>query len=383
MFFRRGPSPEGAPEPENGGAAPVDDGAVDTVGTVLRTLAHFEADDRASLEGWANHALTQTPPPGRTDRLPPGRRDWAGLRTFVVRLLETRHAQSTKNLGDLRDALQAITRSLFRAITDDRTSDSMVRGELMRLKNVAETRPPEEIKACALATVEILSGVLQERETRHAARATELAERARVLESRLERAEQAQLVDPLTNIANRRGFDVELDRALEAHLVFGERCVLMMLDIDHFKKLNDAHGHVVGDTVLKAVARSLAMSFPRRGDCVARYGGEEFAVILRNSDLDDGLRLARRCLATIRGLELWSGDQSVFVTASAGVASLVEGNNASAWIGRADQALYDAKRSGRDRAVSAGVPPQGAAQGKNDESQGVPKGPSPQGFSSL
>jgi diguanylate cyclase (GGDEF)-like protein len=358
VFFRRGPSEDKGREGQPAGPATAEEGALDTLGQVIRTLASVDDDEpeqRVSLEAWANHALTQTSPPGRADRLPAGRRDWAGLRGFVVTVIQLRARASKKNVVDLREALGTVTRSLFRAVAEDRASDKAARSELERLKLAAEERPPEEIKACALQAVKTITAVLEERERRLTARAAELAEKAKLLEGRLERAELAQITDALTNLINRRGFDHEAARALEAQSVFGERSVLILLDIDHFKKLNDAHGHVVGDQVLQAVARSLALSFPRRGDCVARYGGEEFAIILRNSGLEDGARLARRCLQQIRTLDVWNGDRAVFVTASAGVAALGEDDDVKAWIQEADAALYEAKRQGRDRALAAGI----------------------------
>lgn len=176
------------------------------------------------------------------------------------------------------------------------------------------------------------------------------------LESLREEFQQVQhevTSDALTGVLNRRGLDKELAVLLE-HAKGAGAFSLLMVDIDHFKRFNDKYGHVIGDEVLKYVARLLGKN-TRGGDVVARYGGEEFVVLLPGTSLDNALHVARNIVGSIRTSNLThksSGQKLDLVTLSVGVASYRSGDTAERLIGRADAALYAAKDAGRDRAVS-------------------------------
>jgi len=132
----------------------------------------------------------------------------------------------------------------------------------------------------------------------------------------------------------------------------GERYVIAMLDVDHFKKFNDTFGHQAGDLVLQQVARTIEARF-RRSDVACRFGGEEFTVLLPDTALDTAQRLANDLLENIRTLALSHGERELDrVTASLGVAIFpAHGSTPQALIEAADAALYRAKQSGRNRVV--------------------------------
>lgn len=155
--------------------------------------------------------------------------------------------------------------------------------------------------------------------------------------------------DPLTGVANRRSFNERL--RLEAELAMHHRGPLsaLMIDLDHFKKINDTHGHGVGDAVLKEVCQRINHKI-RRHDLLGRLGGEEFAVILPQTDEAGALSLASSLLKAISDEAF---DQVGTVTASIGLAQWEEGEDLDAFLGRVDAGLYAAKRSGRNRAVRA------------------------------
>jgi diguanylate cyclase (GGDEF)-like protein len=129
---------------------------------------------------------------------------------------------------------------------------------------------------------------------------------------------------------------------------------LMMIDLDNFKLINDTYGHPAGDLVLQAVANAIVRVFPRRSDFIARYGGEEFAVILVDVKPADVAALGERMLEAVRNLNIDYQDNSIRLTCSAGVAVSTQQDSAETLLSRADQALYQAKQDGRDRAVFAG-----------------------------
>ncbi len=162
---------------------------------------------------------------------------------------------------------------------------------------------------------------------------------------------ELSLKDPLTGLANRRHFRAVLDRSIDVVARSGEPALLLMLDIDHFKKVNDTYGHQAGDQVLQAVANALAKCV-RPVDTVARYGGEEFAVILPNCLTAFGDTVAERIRKTIQDMPIQiSPGVSIQVTLSIGGAYAPEWirSTASLWTERADVQLYRAKSEGRNR----------------------------------
>jgi diguanylate cyclase (GGDEF)-like protein len=162
---------------------------------------------------------------------------------------------------------------------------------------------------------------------------------------------QLSLKDPLTGIANRRHFNTVLERAIDVVARSGEPALLLMLDIDHFKKINDTYGHQAGDIVLQTVAKCLGKCV-RPMDTVARYGGEEFAVILPNCHTSFGNTVAERIRATVEALTTQvSPGVMLTVTVSVGGAYAPEWvrSTTALWTERADVQMYRAKHEGRNR----------------------------------
>jgi diguanylate cyclase (GGDEF)-like protein len=158
--------------------------------------------------------------------------------------------------------------------------------------------------------------------------------------------------DALTGLANRRQFELALASEIDRVARVGEPALVLMIDIDHFKQVNDTHGHSAGDVVLQAVARVLA-DCVRPMDTVARFGGEEFAMILPNCPAAFGEMVAERIRSKVEGrLVPIAPGQVVRVAVSIGGAFAPQWVRSSAalWIERADQQLYRAKAAGRNRA---------------------------------
>jgi two-component system cell cycle response regulator len=164
----------------------------------------------------------------------------------------------------------------------------------------------------------------------------------------LARVQQMAVTDGLTQLSNRRAFDRSLDRELTRAARTDGRLSVVLLDIDHFKLLNDNHGHVVGDTVLKQIALALQQC-GREYDTIARYGGEEFAAVLPGCSSGLALQVAERLRVAVQ-----DASTDVKVTASAGVATYpYDGIDIAGLLSAADRALYTSKRAGRNQVRSA------------------------------
>ncbi|HTM22873.1 MAG TPA: GGDEF domain-containing protein [Kofleriaceae bacterium] len=171
-----------------------------------------------------------------------------------------------------------------------------------------------------------------------------------LLREREQRLDHMSKTDALTMVANRRHFLELLDRELARARRYSTPLSCVMIDLDHFKGVNDGHGHLIGDQVLVAVADALRRSI-RESDMVARYGGEEFVLLLPSTDLTGARDLAERCRAVIAATQVAGRQGLLSVTASMGVASLPPATDMDTLLSAADEALYQAKDGGRDRVV--------------------------------
>jgi diguanylate cyclase (GGDEF)-like protein len=205
-------------------------------------------------------------------------------------------------------------------------------GHLLVLRDVTRSRQAERALAAAntalrdqLATIDRLRAELQEQAIR----------------------------DSLTGLFNRRYLDTMLERELARAAREDYPVSVALLDVDHFKRLNDTHGHAAGDRMLAAIGTLLADGV-RGGDVACRYGGEELLVVLPNATRADAVARAEEWRTACAALRVESGEQSLGVTISIGVAAApADGADPAAVLAAADRALYEAKRSGRDRVVAA------------------------------
>ncbi|MCF8495520.1 MAG: GGDEF domain-containing protein [Alphaproteobacteria bacterium] len=181
-----------------------------------------------------------------------------------------------------------------------------------------------------------------------------------VLQQDMEVVRKEAFTDGLTGLLNRKAFDAELDRIAMQSGEEGQTFSLIMMDIDYFKGFNDNFGHQVGDQVLRLVARALVDGVKGR-DVAARYGGEEFAVILPETPLEGGMKVANYLRKAVEGKDIinrTSGERLGKITLSGGVAQYVPGEDLAELVERADSALYTAKHNGRNQIAAAPTPGQ-------------------------
>ncbi|WP_332690859.1 GGDEF domain-containing protein [Devosia sp.] len=174
------------------------------------------------------------------------------------------------------------------------------------------------------------------------------------LQRDLDDVRRESMLDPLTKISNRKGFDDGLDAAIAEASVSNDPLCLMIVDIDNFKSFNDTYGHQTGDQVLRLVAMTLKSNIKGK-DLAARYGGEEFVAILPSTDMEGAVIVAeniRRALQAKQLLKRSTNEKLGRITASFGVATYCAGDTPASLIERADRCLYAAKHAGRNRVIS-------------------------------
>jgi len=220
-------------------------------------------------------------------------------------------------------------------------------------ERIARDGDPAEIYRLTgrlLAETKLIATELRTVSSQLRAKATEVANLRGSLEQARREAEQ----DPLTGLPNRKVYERRLRELARESMETGRLFCLVVVDVDHFKSFNDRFGHRVGDAVLKLVAEVLRRHV-RAEDLVARYGGEEFVILLADAGLDAAVAVAERIRAEMASHHLrhrGTGRDCGRVTISAGVAEYVPGEPLEELFRRADAALYEAKRAGRNRVVA-------------------------------
>jgi len=170
-------------------------------------------------------------------------------------------------------------------------------------------------------------------------------------ESEAEEMSRMAITDPLTRIMNRRGITVGLLDAMAQAERYRTPLTVAMADIDHFKEVNDTHGHEAGDRVLKDVAAILSDAL-RMPDKVGRYGGEEFLMILPHTSLMQGRKIADRIRASVSKWDFDLGSKKIRLTISIGLCQFKSGEDLEQFLSHADKALYEAKKGGRNLVVA-------------------------------
>jgi len=342
--------------------------AIDTLGAFLRSMAEFalqqeqaDADSfRKVAEAWAEHVLLAAPAPGVPSTVAPplalagGRRDWAGVRRFVHEYCRSSSTHAANVAGDLREVIWVFVRNFTQSFSTEEATDARLQEQLGRLERLVDASDVAQLKREVLDTVGTLTQELGERRERQRAQMATLGETVRALGDELASARRDGETDPLTRLFNRKALDAYVEESVRMFAAFRQDTCLLVIDVDHFKSINDASGHLVGDEVLRQVADALARVFMRKSDFVARYGGDEFAVVLREASLADAARLAERVLSRVRMLGISAGDRQVGVTVSIGAAALGREDDAKRWFERADRGLYAAKAAGRNAFAAGG-----------------------------
>ncbi len=186
------------------------------------------------------------------------------------------------------------------------------------------------------------------RSARICKRVAHMEEEALVYRDHLEEQRQKALIDPLTGLPNRAAWGERLDHEVGQWQQHGNTLLIAILDLDHFKRINDNYGHLAGDKVLKIIASVLRKNL-RGSDFIARFGGEEFVLLMPGTSVAAGLKLAETLRAAIEACPFHFKGERVTITVSLGVSAFKVGERSDHVLKRADEALYRAKNAGRNR----------------------------------
>jgi len=350
---------------ETNGAAEAEDydKALEALARILRCLGRhaFELEELSeeaiekAFERWAMHVLVGVSIRDDDSQTEEGiiRRDWGELTKFVNGHRQQEKQYVNRNLQDVRNVIWEFTNTMGRAIVEDQESDQQVDHYLVQLRAATEGGSFSEVKQALLSVVQGMNSVIDERKKRQQQRVKRLGEKLREVEQELGSVRKEMELDPLTRLYNRGALDLQLERTASVSFFSETSVCIFMVDIDHFKQVNDTHGHPAGDAVIQQLADRLVSTFPRKTDFIARYGGEEFCVLLPGANLELCQKLGERLLEVVRRKAFCYQETRIPATVSIGVAELMPGETVASWLARADRALYEAKGSGRNRMCMA------------------------------
>ena len=281
------------------------------------------------------------------------------LRQFFSshRIEESSYIQKT--FDDFKTIIWDFADQLGEDIQAEKKTDADIGASLAGLREAVESNSIEELRAKSREFIHFYISQQSKKHTRRSQRMSRVKKNLDQVRKQLVEANQSMRTDHMTGVYNRRSFDEQMKNHLRLAEFSGAPVTLVIADIDHFKKVNDAYGHDIGDFVIKECASSLRDAFPSDQAFVARIGGEEFAVLLTGISEAEAAQMGENLLEKVRKEVFVHGPLEIRFTISMGIASAQAGETAEAWLKRADEALYNSKNSGRNRLTVATPPIQG------------------------
>ena len=290
---------------------------------------------RRSLDDFDTDLKDGNPPAEQEARVTVG-----GLVQELLHLNKSRE----QLLGSL---IEDISAALVQGVQEAEGSRQEMKAVITQIREATELGDLESVVETVRGHVKSLQDSVEKQRAQDEGREQALHKELGKMRTKLSTAEQKLQIDALTGVCSRRWMDEFVAERLPG--VEDDHLCLVMIDLDHFKNVNDTYGHDVGDKVLSAVGRCLNETVLRKSDYVARFGGEEFAVMLSDTDAPSGATVAERIRQAIAALGVDAGSETLRFTASFGVAAARAGETAEELFQRADKALYVAKDTGRNQ----------------------------------
>lgn len=296
-------------------------------------------------------SLLQTTEPADSDKL-----------LFKIRQFYSAHRVEEygfiqKTLEEFKTIIWDFADQLGEDLNQEKVDEVKLKTQLEDLREAVEAGAIDRLKAKSRTFIDTYIQYQTKKNERRSKRLGTMSKSLGTMKKQLSQAQKDLKVDHLSQAYNRRSFDDQLRKYQQLYALSKGNVSLLICDIDHFKKINDAYGHDIGDHVIKECVRFLKESFPRDNDFVARIGGEEFAVILPDYDAESARLKVEQCLNRIRKEKLVQVSEQktleIQFTISAGVAQLIFDESFDQWMKRADTALYASKNSGRNKCTVA------------------------------
>ncbi|MGE0527401.1 MAG: GGDEF domain-containing protein [Bdellovibrionales bacterium] len=279
------------------------------------------------------------------------------LRQFFSAYRIDEYAYFQKTFEDFRTIIWDFVDQLAEDIGQEQKEDSEIHQSLEQLKEAVESNSIDALKNQSRKFIDFYVEKQFKKDKRRSSKMKSIRKNLNVVKKQLGEAQSSLRTDHLTQAFNRKTFDEYCEQHWKLFHVAQQPAALLLIDIDHFKRINDTYGHPIGDFVLKEMVATLKGMFTRESDLVARVGGEEFAVLLPDFKGDQAMKKAEELLARVHREVYVHENHQLRFTVSIGVAQLAETDkDVSAWIRRADEALYYSKNNGRNRATLAPVP---------------------------
>ncbi|MBX3022704.1 MAG: GGDEF domain-containing protein [Bdellovibrionales bacterium] len=261
-----------------------------------------------------------------------------------------------KTFEDFRTIIWDFVDQLSEDISQEQKEDFEIRTSLEQLKEAVESNSIDVLKNQSRKFIDCYVEKQFKKDKRRISTMKSIRKNLNLVKKQLGEAANSARVDHLTQAYNRKTFDEYVQQHHKLFHAAETPVTLMLVDIDHFKKINDTFGHQVGDFVLKELVGSLKSMFNREADLVARIGGEEFAILLPDYQAAQAMKKAEEVLARVRAEAYVHEEREIRFTVSIGVAQLARNEAPEAWIKRADLALYNSKNTGRNKSTLAPSP---------------------------
>jgi diguanylate cyclase len=271
------------------------------------------------------------------------------LRQFFLSHRVDEYTYTQNTLNEFRKIIWDLVAHLSDEMAADENEDLHLSENLENLRDAVESNSVNLIKSHSKQFIENYLKKQNKKEERKTKRIAAFKKNLSTVKKQLIDANSSLQLDHLTKAYNRKSFDEQLKCQWDLFRLTKQPVTLIMLDIDYFKRINDNYGHAVGDFVLVECVKLLKELFPRDVDAICRVGGEEFAIILPDYQLDHAMKKAEAALIKIRGETIVEQDKKINFSVSMGIAQLLPEESIEKWMKRADSALYESKKSGRDR----------------------------------
>lgn len=277
------------------------------------------------------------------------------FRQFFASYRIDEYSYIQNSFDDLKKIIWDFADQLSDDVEFEKIKDQEAKASLEQLREAVESNSMDVLRARSKDFINFYIEHQGKKDDRRIKRMTYVRKNLNSVKKKLLEATHTMQTDHLTGAFNRRSFDEQVKNHQRMFDISKSPVSLIILDIDHFKKINDAYGHDIGDSVIKECVRQVEEHFSRDVDFVARIGGEEFAVILPDYSSDAAAMKCEDLMAKIRKEALLTGNLDIRFTVSMGIAQLSEGESVDQWMKRADQALYHSKNTGRNKATVAGI----------------------------